>query len=77
MTLREHLASALRAEAAEVDLQYHNGRIHVYAMRPNGNMDELGSVCALAAAQDPEFALSAIDRIRLEWKSARSGRVEP
>lgn len=71
MTDAERLTDTLRAEARGQDLREGPYGVHVYAMRNDGTLYELGSVSESMVYQDPQAARAAIERI----KFARVPRV--
>jgi len=56
----------LRAEAAGLDLQEGQYGVHVYAMRQDGTLYELGSVSESMVYQDPQGARTMISRIKFQ-----------
>lgn len=58
------LTDVLRAEAAGQDLQEGRYGVHVYAMREDGTLYELGSVCTYLVLNEPEVTRSVIKRIK-------------
>ena len=58
------LRDVMRAEHAGKDLQEHQFRMCVFAMRQDGTLYELGSVCMLSMLQDKFGSLRAIERIK-------------
>lgn len=58
------LADVMRAETAGQDLRDGPHGIHVYAMRQDQSLYELGSVSAETVYQDPNAARELIQRIK-------------
>jgi hypothetical protein len=61
-----YLADVLRAEAAGQDLREGRYGVHVYAMREDGTLYELGNVSAQTVYKNPDEARMAIERIKFE-----------
>lgn len=58
------LSDVLRAEGVGQDLQEGPHGVHVYAMRQDRTLYELGSVSAELVYQNPRAARAAIERIK-------------
>jgi hypothetical protein len=68
------LGDVLRAEAAGLDLQDGQYGMHVYAMRENGTLYELGSVCTALVLNEPEVTRAIIERIKFGGRANDCGR---
>lgn len=64
--MKQDLEDILRAEAFGLDLQDGPFGVHVYAMKKDGKLYELGSVSSDVVFQDPTSAMQLISKIKFE-----------
>jgi hypothetical protein len=64
MATEENTADVLRAEVAGLDLQEGPHGVHVWAMRQDRTLYELGSVSEALVYQNPDAARAVIERIK-------------